>query len=60
METILPDWEVSALWLALYYPPYEALPPLIATFTDFFKAFLRDVDGFDFGPDAPPVPWRGS
>lgn len=48
VEQVLPDWTVSPLWLAVYYPPYDALPPLVATFTDFFEAFLRDIDGFDF------------
>ncbi|MEM7075424.1 MAG: LysR family transcriptional regulator [Pseudomonadota bacterium] len=45
---VLPDWEVSSLWLTLYYPPYEQLPPLVATFTDFFEAYIRDLEGLDF------------
>lgn len=45
---VLPDWIPSPLALSLYYPPYEALPPLVATFTDFFDAYLADLDGFDF------------
>lgn len=48
VQQVLPDWENAPLWLSLYYPPYEALPPLVATFTDFFEAYLRDVDGFRF------------
>ncbi|WOI57664.1 LysR family transcriptional regulator [Palleronia sp. LCG004] len=48
LEPVLPDWTASPLWLAVHYPPYETLPPLVATFTDFFEAFLRDLDGFDF------------
>jgi DNA-binding transcriptional LysR family regulator len=48
VERVMTDWEVSALWLTLFYPPYEQLPPLVATFTDFFEAYLRDVDGMDF------------
>lgn len=48
LEHVLPDWRVLPLWLSLYYPPYEALPPLVATFTDFFEAFLADIDGFHF------------
>lgn len=48
VEIALPEWRVAPLWLSLYYPPYEALPPLVATFTDFFEAFLADADGFDF------------
>ncbi|MEM6578375.1 MAG: LysR substrate-binding domain-containing protein [Pseudomonadota bacterium] len=45
---ILPDWDVSNLWLTLYYPPYEQLPPLVATFTDFFESYMRDLDGLIF------------
>ena len=45
---VLPDWSPPALLLSLYYPPYEALPPLVETFTDFFDAYLTDLDGFDF------------
>lgn len=40
---VFPDWTVSALWLTLYYPPYDQLPPLVATFTDFFEAHLKDT-----------------
>ncbi|RWI54775.1 MAG: LysR family transcriptional regulator [Mesorhizobium sp.] len=45
---VLPDWEIAPLNLMLYYPPYDALPPLVATFTEFFEAYLRDFDTFDF------------
>lgn len=45
---ILEDWSIPPLWLSLFYPPYEALPPLVATFTDFFEAYLEDIDGFEF------------
>lgn len=45
---ILEDWTTPSLWLMLYYPPYEVLPPLVATFTDFFEAYLREVKGLDF------------
>jgi DNA-binding transcriptional LysR family regulator len=45
---VFPDWEATPLWLSLYYPPYEALPPLVATFTDFFEAYLADLEGFRF------------
>ncbi|MEY8799191.1 LysR family transcriptional regulator [Leisingera sp. XS_AS12] len=48
IEQVLPDWETAPLWLSLYYPPYDALPPLVATFTDFFEAYLNDADGFRF------------
>jgi len=48
VERVLPEWTPAPLWLALYYPPYDVLPPLVATFTDFFEAFLRGVDALDF------------
>lgn len=48
LATVLPGWTLPPLWLSLYYPPYEALPPLVATFTDFFEAFLTDMNGFAF------------
>lgn len=34
---ILPDWSPPQLWLTLYYPPYQSLPPRIAAFSDFFE-----------------------
>ncbi|MWB79573.1 LysR family transcriptional regulator [Pseudooceanicola sp. 216_PA32_1] len=49
VEVVLPDWQVPALNLMLYYPPYDRLPPLVATFTEFFEAYIREVDSFDFG-----------
>ncbi|MCK5933957.1 MAG: LysR family transcriptional regulator [Fulvimarina manganoxydans] len=48
VEEVLPGWSAPPLWLSLYYPPYEALPPLVATFTDFFEAFLAGREGFEF------------
>lgn len=45
---VLEDWSLPPLWLSLFYPPYEALPPLVATFTDFFEAYLQDLEGFEF------------
>lgn len=48
VEILLPDWELPQLWLSLHYPSYDRLPPLVATFSDFFEAFLRDEDGMDF------------
>ncbi|WP_376870794.1 LysR substrate-binding domain-containing protein [Albirhodobacter sp. R86504] len=47
---LLTDWEIPPLYLMLYYPPYDALPPLVATFTNFFEEYIRDIDGFDFMP----------
>lgn len=46
---VLPDWEPMPLNLMLYYPPYDALPPLVATFTEYFEAYIRDFETFDFG-----------
>lgn len=48
VETVLPEWTVSPLWLTLFYPPYERLPPLVATFTDFFEAYLRENEPASF------------
>ena len=38
---LMPEWQVSPLWLTLFYPPYEAFPPLVATFTTFFEDYIR-------------------
>ncbi|WP_299629216.1 LysR family transcriptional regulator [uncultured Tateyamaria sp.] len=48
VEKLLPDWEASPLWLTLFYPPYEQFPPLVATFTDFFEAYMREYKGMIF------------
>jgi len=37
---LLPDWTAAPLWLTLYYPPYVRLPPLVATFSDFFESHV--------------------
>jgi DNA-binding transcriptional LysR family regulator len=37
---VLPGWAPPELWLTLYYPPYQALPPRIATFSKFFEEQL--------------------
>lgn len=34
---VLRGWSPPELWLTLYYPPYQALPPRIATFSKFFE-----------------------
>ena len=49
VDIVLPDWQIPPLNLMLYYPPYEKLPPLVETFTEFFEAYIRDLDSFDFG-----------
>ena len=48
VERVLPDWDLPSLWLTLYYPPYEQLPPIVATFNDFFETYIRDIDGLVF------------
>ncbi len=50
IRSVLADWSISTLWLTLFYPPYEQLPPLVATFSDFFEAYIRDnePDVFDW------------
>lgn len=39
---VLPDWSLSSLWLTLFYPPYEQLPPLVGTFADYFESYISD------------------
>ncbi|WP_232831441.1 LysR family transcriptional regulator [Pseudogemmobacter bohemicus] len=34
---LLPEWSTPQLWLMLYYPPYQSLPPRIASFSDYFE-----------------------
>ncbi|TPP03950.1 LysR family transcriptional regulator [Rhizobium glycinendophyticum] len=34
---VLRGWAPPDLWLTLYYPPYQTLPPRIATFSKFFE-----------------------
>ncbi len=34
---VLRGWAPADLWLTLYYPPYQALPPRIALFSKFFE-----------------------
>ena len=38
---ICPGWTLPSLWLTLFYPPYEKLPPLVGTFADFFETFIN-------------------
>ena len=44
IEVLLDDWSLPPLWLTLFYPPYEVLPPLVATFSEFFEAYLQDTN----------------
>lgn len=41
VKRIMPDWTVTSLWLTLYYPPYEQLPPIVSTFADYFETFVQ-------------------
>lgn len=34
---VLPRWSPPDLWLTLYYPPYQALPPRIDAFSKYFE-----------------------
>ena len=40
LAIVLPDWRPPDIWLTLYYPPYEKLPPRVAGFSDFFERFV--------------------
>lgn len=40
---VFKGWAPQDLWLTLYYPPYQALPPRIASFSKFFE---QQVPGF--------------
>ena len=48
VEVVLPDWSIPDIWLTLYYPPYTVLPPLVATFSEYFEAHMREVAELDF------------
>jgi len=37
---VLQAWSPADLWLTLYYPPYQSLPPRIASFSKFFEQQL--------------------
>lgn len=37
---VFAGWSPPDLWLTLYYPPYQTLPPRIATFSNFFEQQL--------------------
>ncbi|MEM7295702.1 MAG: LysR substrate-binding domain-containing protein [Pseudomonadota bacterium] len=39
------EWTAPPLWLTLFYPPYEQLPPLVATFADYFEAYALSLVG---------------
>lgn len=37
---VLQRWSPLDLWLTLYYPPYQALPPRIAAFSNYFETHV--------------------
>ncbi|NOD93580.1 LysR family transcriptional regulator [Ruegeria sp. HKCCD4884] len=41
VEQVMPNWSITSLWLTLYYPPYEQLPPIVGTFAEYFEAFVQ-------------------
>ncbi|KIC43546.1 LysR family transcriptional regulator [Ruegeria sp. ANG-S4] len=41
VEQVLPNWSITSLWLTLYYPPYEQLPPIVGTFAEYFEKFVQ-------------------
>ncbi|TPN33618.1 LysR family transcriptional regulator [Mesorhizobium sp. B2-3-3] len=43
---VLADWTTPQIWLTLYYPPYEKLPLRVATFSDFFEAYIQEIRSF--------------
>lgn len=44
---VLPGWTASPLWLTLYYPPYERLPPIVAAFSEFFERHITEIAPLD-------------
>lgn len=40
---VLKGWAPPDLWLTLYYPPYQSLPPRIAAFSEFFEKHLQPL-----------------
>lgn len=50
---VLPEWRLPSLWLTLFYPPYEKLPPLVGVFAEYFEAYIAANPRFTA---AGPVP----
>jgi len=42
---VLLDWTLPSLWLTLFYPPYEQLPPLVGLFAEYFEHAVADRPG---------------
>jgi len=45
VEIVLPDWTPPSLWLTLFYPPYQQLPPVVSSFANFAESYILDVNG---------------
>ena len=43
LTQVLDQWSPPETWLTLYYPPYAQLPLRVATFSDFFEAYIRET-----------------
>ncbi|MEM6941014.1 MAG: LysR family transcriptional regulator [Pseudomonadota bacterium] len=37
---VFPEWSLASLWLTLFYPPYDRLPPIVGTFAEYFETFI--------------------
>lgn len=49
LVNVLPGWAPPDLWLTLYYPPYQSLPPRIASFSKFFEGEVPGLMAHDRG-----------
>lgn len=49
LVNVLPGWAPPDLWLTLYYPPYQSLPPRIASFSKFFEVEVPGLMAHDRG-----------
>lgn len=45
VEVVLPEWIAPSLWLTLFYPPYQQLPPVVSTFAHFAESYILELDG---------------
>ncbi len=52
---ILDDWSPPDIWLTLYYPPYDRLPPRIAAFSDFFERHVTVTKPLSPASDGRPL-----
>ena len=40
---VLSGWAPPDIWLTLFYPPYDRLPPRVATFSNFFETYVTET-----------------